>query len=196
MEPETEQAQAGNLPAAQHGAWRIELREYPILHRGHAYFSLIDPSGNVAGELHGLARSRNTGEVRSVGMDGAQLIAPPDYRMSREATRKVADVAYGTHDEIVNGKWAQGQRAAQQITGRDLDYKGHDPSYEFGGNGGQIQNSNSANYTLGKAMDIDVGQAMQDAGVERRFSGFGRDLLDPNYKPYVAPSTFPVTNAP
>jgi hypothetical protein len=84
-----------------------------------------------------------------------------------------------------------GIRAGDQINRRDFDYKGHDPAYEIGGDGGEIQNSNSAAYTLGKAMGIGLDGAMRSAGIERRFSGWGRDLLDPNYKRYVAPPTLP-----
>jgi len=69
-------------------------------------------------------------------------------------------------------------------------------AYEFGGKGGQIQNSNSVAFTLGKAMGLDLSRALRDKGMMRTFSGWDRDLLDPKYQRYVAPPMFSVTNAP
>jgi hypothetical protein len=110
-------------------------------------------------------------------------------------SQKVGDVAYGDYNDIVRGKWANGQKAAQEITRRNFDYKGDDLSYElFGGKGGQIQNSNSAAYTYGKAMGVDLDSAVRDAGIERRLPGWGRDILDPKYDRYVAPPMFPPDN--
>lgn len=104
-------------------------------------------------------------------------------------------MAYGTYDDVVRGKWARGQQIADEINRRNLDYKGDDLSYEtVGGSGGQIQNSNSAAYTYGKGMDLDLDSAIRDAGIERRFPGWGRNLIDPTYKPYVAPPQFPTDN--
>jgi hypothetical protein len=95
----------------------------------------------------------------------------------------------------VRGKWARGQQTADEINKRNLDYKSDDLSYEIlGGKGGQIQNSNSAAYTYGKAMDLDLDGVIRDAGIERRLPGWGRNLLDPGYQPYVAPPTFPSDN--
>jgi hypothetical protein len=112
-------------------------------------------------------------------------------------TRKITDVAAGTYDDIVRGKWARGIKAADEINQRNLDYKSDDASYELiGGNGGQIQNSNSVAHTLGKAMDLDLDAALHDAGMDRKFPGWGRDLLDPNYRRYVAPPPLAVTDAP
>ena len=89
---------------------------------------------------------------------------------------------------------AQSQKVGDEITRRNFDYKADDLSYEIlGGKGGQIQNSNSAAYTYGKAMgpDIDLDSAVRDAGIERRLPGWGRDILDPKYDRYVAPPIFP-----
>jgi hypothetical protein len=196
------------LPPDAHGAWRIELRHYPIAHRSHAFLTLVDPSGEVRGELHGLAFSRN-GPVPSldnpdlpekpmaIGIDGSRLKG--EYRSAESAmgaqSKKAGDVAYGTYNDVVRGKWARGQQIADEINRRNLDYKGDDLSYEAGARkGGQIQNSNSAAYTYGKAMDLDLDSAIRDAGIERRFPGWGRNLVDPAYKPYVAPPMFPTEN--
>src|SRR5665213_2664170 len=99
------------LPSDAHGAWRIELRHYPIAHRSHAFLTLVDPSGEVRGELHGLAFSRN-GPVPSpenpeksmaMGIDGSRLKG--EYRSGESPmgaqSEKVGDVAYGTYDDIV-----------------------------------------------------------------------------------------------
>ena len=97
----------------------------------------------------------------------------------------------------MKGKWARGQQIANAITRRNLDYKGDDLSYEaVGGKGGEIQNSNSAAYTYGKGMDLDLDGIVKDADIERKLPGWGRNLLDPNYKPYVAPPMFPPNNPP
>ncbi len=131
------------------------------------------------------------------GSDGSQLQAFADREMSREATKKIDDVAAGTYDEIARGKWARGLRAVDEINKRDLDYKGDDLSYELlGGNGGQIQNSNSVAHTFGKAMGLDLGTAIEDAGLKRTFPGWDRDLLDPSYKLYVTPPFPPNDNGP
>ena len=37
---------------------------------------------------------------------------------------------------------------------------------------------------------------LRSAGTERRFSGWGRDLRDPNYRRYVAPPSLAVESAP
>ena len=184
------------LPPDAHGAWRIELRYLPIGHRGHAFLTLVDPEGNDAGQLHGLAVSRNTGKVVPLGADGAQLQAFTDREMPRDKTTKIGDLAAGTYDEIVRGKWARGLQAADEINKRDFDYKGDDLSYEIvGGNGGQIQNSNAVAHTFGKAMDLDLDGATRDAGIERKFPGSGRDILNPGYDRYVAPQ-FPRPDTP
>jgi len=98
----------------------------------------------------------------AVGIDGSRLKGywgPIESKMGADS-EKVGDVAYGTYDDIVRGKWARGQRAANEINRRNFDYKGDDISYEIlGGKGGQIQNSNSAAYTYGKAMDLDLDSA-------------------------------------
>jgi len=183
----------GRLPPEANGAWRIELRYLPIGHRGHAFLTLVDPERHVRGELHGLAFSRNgpiagpdeLEKPMAIGIDGSRL---KGWQTSRESkfgleSEKIGDVAYGPYDDIVRGKWARGQRAADEITKRDFDYKADDLSYELlGGNGGQIQNSNSAAYTYGKNMDLDLDSAVRDAGIERKFPGWGCNLLDPTYK--------------
>jgi hypothetical protein len=186
----------GDLPSPAQGTWRIEMRYLPIGHRGHAHLTLVDPDGKPRQQLHGLAESRNTGEIMTFGPDGSKLVVRSDRRMPEEKTPKIADVAHGSYDEIVRGKWARGLRTANEITKRDFDYKGYDPSYEMGSDGGQIQNSNSVAYTLGRAMGLDLDGAIRDAGMERRFSGWNRHLLDPDYRRYVAPPQFSVGTTP
>jgi len=51
-------------------------------------------------------------------------------------------------------------------------------------------------FTLGKAMGLDMDRAILDTGMGRRFSGWGRDLLDPKRERYVAAPPFPVRDAP
>jgi hypothetical protein len=45
-------------------------------------------------------------------------------------------------------------------------------------------------------MGLDLDGALREAGKARKFSGWGRDLLDPNYKRYVAPPVFPNDRTP
>lgn len=87
----------------------------------------------------------------------------------------------GSREEI-DKFWAKGVAAASAVIEGKFDYKPHDPSYELGTDGGQIQNSNSVAYTISKAMALVL--------------GLGRDLLDPKYERYVAPPVFPVRDAP
>mgnify|MGYP003348964270 CR=1 FL=1 len=190
------------LPAEAHGDWRIEFRQLPILHRSHAYYVLIDPSGRAVEELHGFGQSRNTNREMAMGMDGARLVGArrpsnPLEEQEFDPRNKIGEVAIGPYREIVAGKWARGLQAAEEITRRNLDYKGDDVSYEvIGGDGGQIQNSNSAAYTYGKAMALDADSKLREKGIERRFVGWGRDVLDPNYRPYVAPPVLANTITP
>jgi len=76
--------------------------------------------------------------------------------------------------------WSRGAQAGAAINAKKFDYKAHDLSYELGTNGGQIQNSNSVAFTLGKAMGLDLSRALQDKGMTRTFSGWDRDLLKQN----------------
>lgn len=175
--------------------WRIELRRLPILHRGHAVLVLLGPNGEME-ELNGMAKSRNSGRLTNFGLDGMQLYATRDGQRYAAGAEPVAVVASGSRDQIVNGLWARAARAAEEINASDFDYKGHDPAYEFGGNGGEIQNSNSVAHTLGRAMGLDLDKVVRDAGAERRFSGWDRDLLDPSYTRYATPSQFSASNTP
>lgn len=178
----------------QQGGWRIELRYLPIAHRGHAFLALVNDRGEVERELHGLARSRNTGKEMTMGMDGSELFVA-DNNGQRMDGKVIAAVASGSREELQR-IWSRGASARAAINARNFDYKAHDLSYELGTDGGQIQNSNSVAFTLGKAMGLDLDRALRDADMTRTFSGWGRDLLDPRYERYVAPSTFPVKDAP
>ena len=187
-----------SLPEPEPGPWRIELRQHAITgHRSHAILALVGPDESTRAELNGLSNSRNFGKGENgkdkffdalpAGIDGSKLIAHSTDRPYGLRSTKVANVASGSYDDIVKDMWGRGIQAADQINRRNLDYKGHDPAYEFGGRGGEIQNSNSVAYTLGRAMNLDLDAALRATGTERIFSGWGRDLLDPQYKPYVAP---------
>jgi hypothetical protein len=179
------------------GTAQIELHYLPIAHRGHAFLRFVDANGATISELHGLARSKHTGEIVPMGMDGADLVAQ-DYARSHldeGRTQRIAIVASGSVAEMAK-RWAQGQKAADDVNSKKFDYKASDLSYEIGTDGGQIQNSNSVAFTLGRAMDLDLEGAVEKAGIARKFPGWARDLLDPMYERYVAPPVFPVVNAP
>jgi hypothetical protein len=45
-------------------------------------------------------------------------------------------------------------------------------------------------------MGLDADAALRQRGMEQVFPGWGRDLLDPRYKPYVAPPQFAVSDTP
>lgn len=174
--------------------WRIELRYLPIAHRGHAFLALVDHDGNVIHELHGMAKSKHTEALMTMGMDGADLVATQDRRMDEKKTKPILIAASGSREEMER-LWARGAKTAEAINGQKFDYKAHDPSYELGTDGGQIQNSNSVAFTLGKAMGLDLSAALEAKGMTRTFSGWDRDLLDPKYKRYVTPPVFPVTHS-
>ena len=177
--------------------WRIELRRFPILHRGHAVLVMVGPGGKDVQELSGWAESRHTpGELKDAGFDGDKLVVTPAKRFGASA-KWVADLASGSYEDM-NRLWQRGRRAGDEINAQDYDYKGHDPAYEFGGSGGQIQNSNSVAYTLSRAMGLDADSALRRTGAERIFSGWRHDLLDPAYKRsrYIAPPQFAVPDAP
>ncbi len=179
------------------GAARIELHYLPIAHRGHAFLRYVDASGEIVGELHGLAKSKHTGGLVSMGMDGADLVVhgyAGEY-FGKDRTKLVSTVAAGSDAEMAK-RWARGQKTADDINSKKFDYKASDLSYEAGTEGGQIQNSNSVAFTLGRAMNLDLDGAVRREGVARKFPGWARDLLDPKHDPYVAPPVFAVTNAP
>lgn len=189
----------GELPADAAGPndWRIELRYLPVAHRAHAFLSLVDRSNNVQRELHGLSRSRNTNELIAMGSDGSNLVAvqPKSDRHFRGRTIPISTVYSGSYDDVID-KWRSGLQAAIEMNQKNLDYKADDITYELGGSGGEIQNSNSANYSIGKAMHLDLASEIRGRGLERKFPGFGRDILDPAYKPYVTPQFPPNENRP
>lgn len=174
--------------------WKIELKYLPIAHRGHAFLALVDHDGKVDRELHGLAKSKHTEQLVDMGMDGADLVATQERHMDEKETKPISIAASGSREEMEK-LWARGATAAEAINGQKFDYKAHDPSYELGTDGGQIQNSNSVAFTLGKAMGLDLSRVLRDNGMTRTFSGWDRDLLDPKYKRYVAPPVFPVTHS-
>jgi hypothetical protein len=203
-----EQSDADNLPAYMPRDWRIEMRYMPVLHRAHAYLALVDPSGKIQRELHRLAQSRNSNDkdnIVALGVDGAKLIGAetkgpafydPEAKKidpSADPTKFISTVFEGPYEDAV-GKWHTGLQAAATMNTKDLDYKADDLSFELGTNGGEIQNSNSANFSFGKPMHLDLGTAIRNQGIERMFPGFGRDVLDPTYKPYVAPEFPPKNN--
>ena len=173
--------------------WKIELKYLPISHRGHAFLALVDGEGNVVRELHGLAKSKHTGKITEMGMDGADLVVQ-DYEGAPYGGKPISTVRSGSRAEMER-LWARGATTAEAINGQKFDYKAHDPSYELGTDGGEIQNSNSVAFTLGKAMGLDLSRALRDEGMTRTFSGWDRALLDPKYKRYVTPPVFPVTHS-
>ncbi len=180
--------------------WRIELKSHPIFHRGHAFLALVDGNDRIVGELHGLSFSKHTDQQMTVGMDGADLrgvaTGPGKSPIGGEKIL-LGELRHGSREEIER-IWAKGVAVANAITENKFDYKAHDPSYELGADGGQIQNSNSVAYTISKAMGVEAeaDRVLQEKDESRRFSGWKRDLLDPNYKRYVAPPVFPVRDAP
>jgi len=180
------------------GTARIELHYLPILHRGHAFLRLVRADGTTE-ELHGFSRSRDNGTINSMGVDGSRLVAEHSSDGPRlvDPTKEIGTIVEGAEGDIAK-IWERGKKAVVDINAdkKTFDYKAHDPAYEFGGNGGQIQNSNSVTYTLGRAMGLDLDGVMKRAGVERKFSGWGRNLLDPKYDRYVAPSQLAVTQTP
>jgi hypothetical protein len=196
-----EQKDLDQLPKERPGDWHIEMH-LPIADRGHAFLRLVDLSGDVQRELHGLARSRNTGQLVAMGRDGAHLVgvqSPGPYfdDPSQPArTIPITRVYSGDYDDVVRGKWRTGLQAAVDMNRKNLDYKGDDLSYEGGTNGGEIQNSNSANFSFGKPMHLDLSTAIRNKGLDRVFPGWGRDVFDPTYRPYVAPPMFPPNLAP
>lgn len=140
------------------GAARIELWYWPVAYHGHAFLKLIKPDGTTE-ELHGYLASRNPSigsankkkPDRSISI-GSRLIVrhedlksdPSDY----DDSRRVAIVASGSSSEIAT-TWQRGMSAMNAINSdKTIDYKAFDPSFLAGGSGGQIQNSNSAIYTL------------------------------------------------
>lgn len=86
-------------PTPNPDEWRIELRRYPILHRGHAVLVLVDPGNNDIEELNGWAESRNTGERTPIGIDGAKLVVPKGTRF-RDKAAWIATLASGSAAEM------------------------------------------------------------------------------------------------
>lgn len=198
----TDRRAAEILYPDQGKSWRIELKYKTIAHRGHAYLALVDGDDKLVRELHGLGISKNTGKPMMMAGDGADLRGR-DYEARLDGKPilsgkniSIGTVTSGTREEIER-KWAQGVEAMNAIDAMEFDYKSHDPTYELGTDGGEIQNSNSYIYTVGKAQGFDLDRVIENAKINPRvLSGWGRDLLDPKYQRYVAPPTFPVRDAP
>lgn len=187
---------AAEIMYPNQGDWQIELRQRPIAHRGHAFLALVH-KGEIVSELHGFGHSRHTDERQMLATDGAHLRGTESDPDTLRDTKSIGIVKAGSKEEIEK-IWAKGTAAASAITEGNFDYKAHDPSYELGTDGGEIQNSNSVAYTVAKAMGLaaDADRVLQEQNESRRFSGWNRDLLDPKFKRYVAPPVFPVTDAP
>lgn len=87
--------------------------------------------------------------------------------------------------------WQRGMSAMNAINSdKTIDYKVFDPSFLAGGSGGQIQNSNSAIYTLGRAMKANRGGASMPfhrkcglVGMLRIFLVFGLSACERDYWP-------------
>ena len=108
----------------------------------------------------------------------------------------IATVASGSAEEI-NGLWQRGKQAMDDINAKKPDYKAVDVAYELGHpTGGDIQNSNSTIFTIGRKMGLPLNSAIQDAGLERKFPGWGRDLLDLKRRPFVGEPPLAVRAAP
>ena len=182
------------LPDNASGDWQIKLQYLPIGPRGHAYFVLFDPQGKPREELHGLAFSRNTGSEAAMGADGDRLMGVRTLtaRMSdRDDVGDVGHIAEGSFADIVGKRWASAKNALKEINGQNFDYKADDPAFELGlsRSGGQIQNSNSVAYTLLRRMISGRDDPVAQQGWQAKFPGWGRDLLDPKYRPYRYPVT-------
>lgn len=177
----------------QGGDWKIVLMNHPIAHRGHAYFALVRGEKEVVSELHGFGHSKNTEKKQDLATDGGDLKG--EETIAGFKSEPIGTLMMGNREEIER-IWAKGAAAIGAINEKKFDYKPSDVSFELGTDGGQIQNSNSVAYTLSKAMGVDAGRLLQEKGKTRRFPGWGRDLLDPNYERYVAPPVFPVRDAP
>lgn len=188
------------------GTARIEPWYWPVAYHGHAFLRLVKPDGKVE-DLHGYPASRNAdarprpdGKPERGIIDGSNLTVlhePLDSaeESKYEGSRRVATVASGSSDQIAK-IWQRGMEAKNAINGdKTIDYKVFDPSFLGGGDGGQIQNSNSAIYTLGRAMELNLDSAVRDTGIKRKLPGWGRDLFDPKHERYVAPPMFPVKDA-
>jgi len=196
MTDKTRQAQTlYGRPDQMNGApdgWRIELRRDHILAgQYHAYLRLVDARGNTVGELHGFAqdtkfdKENNHSIPTAKGVDGSFLVARQDKFIKGELD-PVATVAAGSKEEIAK-IWQRGVEAADAINEKGLPYKATDGPRDLGG---EIQNSNSVAYTLGQAMGLPLDGAVEDAGLRRAFPGWGRNILDPNYQPYIPPPQF------
>lgn len=59
----TDRRAAEILYPNQGGDWKIELRQRPIAHRGHAFLALVH-KGEIVRELHGFGHSRHTDDGR------------------------------------------------------------------------------------------------------------------------------------
>ena len=199
VEPEDANRPVPEQPGSD--SWSIEMRYLPLAGYGHAFLVLRDPAGKIQRELHGLSRSRNNpDELLPLGSDGSRLSGVQTDRPYFDSpdgpptTKLISTVYSGPYDDVVLGKWRSGLQAAADMNGKNLDYKSMDPGYLFGGDGGQIQKSNSGNYTFGKFMHLALDSTLRNAGLHRTFPGWSRDLLDPTYRPYIAPPTFPTDN--
>jgi hypothetical protein len=167
----TDRRAAEILYPNQGGDWKIELRHQPIAHRGHAFLALVH-KGQIVSELHGFGHSRHTGDQQTLAFDGAHLQGTESRPNRLRDTKSIGVVKAGSQEEIEK-IWAKGAAAASAITEGNFDYKAHDPSYELGTNGGQIENSNSVAYTVAKAMGLaaDADRVLQEQNESRRFSG-------------------------
>ena len=90
--------------SAAPGTAKIELHYLPIAHRGHAFLRFVDSSGETVGELHGLGRSKHTGEIMEMGMDGADLVARDEVKGSTARSSTTSPAISATRPAQMAGR--------------------------------------------------------------------------------------------
>ncbi|UWU79656.1 hypothetical protein N2603_14685 [Bradyrhizobium huanghuaihaiense] len=148
------------------GQYRIVKAQLPLIGglAGHNFLALIDPDGNVMGELHGLATGAD-GLPKPIGhLPSDELKGYHDQRFYKPNFAQT-ELASGDQAEIMK-RWNAGRAVLDKINARNIHY----PWMGLG------QNSNSFASTLIAAMGLNESSMRGGASV---VPGARSMLLDP-----------------
>ena len=128
--------------------WSIEARAFSIRRTpfSHNFWTLSDPAGTIAGQLHGLAVDPSTGQAMAFGNSRhlLQVIDDPSIGWSLRPGQPVAVCARGSKTEIIT-RWQSALTAIPALNALNLRYPDLWQHIYKG-------NSNSVFNTLGQIM--------------------------------------------
>lgn len=138
------------------GNWSIQFMQHPLLFglAGHNYIVIRNQDGEILSELHGLATDTATGRWKYIGTSPTDLLKIWEFDSARYylAEKKFPGVvlAQGSKEDV-ELRWKSAHDCMTKINEKTIPY----PPYGFMLRQ-ETENSNSAAYTLGICMGLDI----------------------------------------